>query len=50
VKENDTMFGLAIRLDVSEQFLRNINGLSGSLYPGMVFTVGYIDNTTSKRY
>jgi phage shock protein PspC (stress-responsive transcriptional regulator) len=30
------MFGLAIRLDISEQYLRNINGISGSLYPGMV--------------
>lgn len=36
VKDNDTLFGLAIRLDINEQFLRNINGLSGSLYPGMV--------------
>lgn len=35
-KENDTMLGIAIRLDISEQYLRNLNGISGSLYPGMV--------------
>ena len=35
VKEDDTMFGLAIKLDISEKFLREINGISGNLYPGM---------------
>lgn len=41
------MFGLAIRLDVSEQFLRNINGLSGSLYPGMVKISLSVDHQTA---
>jgi hypothetical protein len=35
------MSGLAIRLDISEQYLRNINGISGSLYPGMVNFIIY---------
>ena len=36
VKENDTIFGLAIKLDVSEKLIREINDLSGNIYPGMV--------------
>lgn len=36
VKENDTIFGLSIRLDISEKYLRELNGISGNLYPGMV--------------
>lgn len=29
------MSGLAIRLDISEKYLREINNISGVLYPGM---------------
>ena len=35
VKENDTMSSLAIRLDLSEKYLRELNNISGVLYPGM---------------
>ena len=36
--ENDTLFGLAIKLDISEKSIREINSLSGNIYPGMVRT------------
>lgn len=34
-KEDDTFFGLAIKLDINEKHLREINAISGNLYPGM---------------
>lgn len=34
-KEDDTLFGIAIKLDISEKFIREINDISGNLYPGM---------------
>jgi hypothetical protein len=34
--ENDTLFGIAIKLDISEALIRSINNISGSIYPGMV--------------
>jgi hypothetical protein len=36
VQEGDTISGLAIKLNLSEKFLLNLNGISGNLYPGMV--------------
>lgn len=30
------MQGISIKLDISEQFLRNINDISDSIYPGMI--------------
>ena len=35
VNENDTIFGIAIKLNISEKKIREINGISGNIYPGM---------------
>lgn len=45
-KENDTISGLAIRLDLSEKYLRELNNISGVLYPGMVIKIPkFVDKT-----
>lgn len=36
VGENDTLSGIAIKLEVSENHLRELNGLGANIYPGMV--------------
>jgi len=45
--ENDTISGLAIKLDISEKNIRSLNSLSGSIYPGMVNICLYLEDKTS---
>lgn len=44
------MQGISIKLDISEQFLRNINDISDSIYPGMVLNAAYLDHKVAQRY
>ncbi len=34
--ENDTLFGLALKLDIREHDIQELNGIGESIYPGMV--------------
>ncbi len=40
-KPNDTILGISLKLDISERLLRELNGLSGNIYPGMVDIQSY---------
>ena len=36
VGKNDTLFGIALKLKIGESIIKQINNISGNIYPGMV--------------